>query len=150
MNQRYGATPPTISKEMVPSVPSEQVVGVVLILVISRFWATSGMVVKRDNRMIMEYLIAFIRARVRAIPSNTGIAIHWLQACTLVQTVIKIELLWIGGVQSFKQYLPFRYLPGTFWRFAEPDTWQPADRSPAPLSRSGRYQMPQSERDKHL
>ncbi len=68
MDQVYGAVPPEIVKERVPSVPSEQVVGVVVTFVIASSWADSEiMEVARDNISNMVYLNAFIWTQIRAV-----------------------------------------------------------------------------------
>jgi hypothetical protein len=65
----YGATPPDMLKEMVPSVPSEQEVGVVLTFVMARLWADTEVIENARNRISnMEYLYAFIETQIRAVP----------------------------------------------------------------------------------
>jgi hypothetical protein len=55
--------------EMVPSVPSEQLVGVVLTLVMASSWAerdTNDSAIDRIKNM--GYLYAFIETQIRAVP----------------------------------------------------------------------------------
>ena len=55
-------------KVMVPSVPSEQVVGVVLILIMSKSWALrEPRNTARETNSSMEYLYAFIGIQIHAV-----------------------------------------------------------------------------------
>jgi hypothetical protein len=57
-----------MSKEMVPSIPSEQEVGVVVTLVMARFWASSDTIEDASNsNRNMVYLYAFIWTQIRAV-----------------------------------------------------------------------------------
>jgi hypothetical protein len=70
---------------MVPSVPSEQVVGVVLILIISRSWAfREPRDAARETNSSMEYLYAFIGIQIHAVTK---------QYCNKLLLVAKIRLM---------------------------------------------------------
>ena len=64
----YGATPPEMSKEMVPSAASEQEVGVVVTFEMARFWADNETKEDARNRISnIVYLYAFIWTQIHAV-----------------------------------------------------------------------------------
>jgi hypothetical protein len=66
---------------------------------------------------MLSYGLEFVLSQIILESPDIG-----CKACTLiVQIVIKLELMGIRELQSFKQYSPFLCLPGIFLKSAELD-----------------------------